>query len=416
MGFDPPAQLKNTPDKVEYICPICVSGSTYDLLHLAIDAHKREWDTYSDASSSISLTSPQHESSGDKSHLTSPQHESSGDKSHLSSIFNGPLDTGQVDFSSSSSAPGTNATPHTRPNSETGRNTRLPELAPIHQSCGTKAKTLLASLNNDKFLTKHASTLLVGDSLVHCVNKRDFETDTLRVRSIGCLCIPAFGSALKQRERPLVSVKRLILSVGVNNYLHRENHCTDDTSHYFKAMGDETKRVFPNASVFYVLPYKGITKISAEDRKELEKLVKTNCSNFKVFAPPSLVNKVSAGGVHPKTQGAKLLVEFYRKLVPVPSRTFSRDSGRRSKSSTYATAAVQPPPQDTQPRQQRQWRHPSTPVSTTPVYVSQQTGRPPDTYPGFSGSSDNIDHLAWDIATAVVSALQQRDYRQRYTK
>ena len=108
LGFDPPAQLKNTPDKVEYLCPICVAGSSYDLLHLALESHKREWisPSHSDAGSSVSNRPPQHESS-----------HSSADKSHLSSILNGPLDTGQVDLSSSSSTHDGNATTHTRPDS-----------------------------------------------------------------------------------------------------------------------------------------------------------------------------------------------------------------------------------------------------------------------------------------------------------
>ena len=265
------------------------------------------------------------------------------------------------------------------------------------------------------YFPRHATTLLLGDSLVHCVNKQDFDCgDTLRVRSVGGLCIAAFLSALKQRQRPLGSVKRLILSIGVNDLLHREIHCSDDTIEIFKAMCVETKRVFPKASVYFVLPYKGITKVSGDDIKELQKLAKTYCPKFKVFTPPSLVNMVSSGGVHAKKQGAKLLLEFYKKIVPVPPRPFSRDSGRQGHFPSYSAAATtQPSLQDAQTQRQRQ----PAPVQNDPVYMGKPgpSKAAPLTRHEFPGSNSDHNHnLAWDIATAVVSALQQRDYRLMY--
>lgn len=295
----------------------------------------------------------------------------------------------------------------------------VPGTAPLHPSCEAKAKKLLLGLNNTKTIPKHATTLLLGDSLVHCINKQDFDcSDSLRVRSVGGLCISAFVRALKQRKRPLGGVKRLLLSLGVNDYLHRVDHCRDDMEEIFKAMGVEAKRVFPNASVFFVLPYKGITKVTVQDMQELEKLVRSNCKRFKVLTPPSLVNLVSVGGVHAKKQGAKLLTEFYRKLVPVPPKTFSQDSGRQGQFpaySAYSAAAfdqTSPPDVWAPQQQQRQWH----PAPNNPSYLGQPlpSNAAPPTIHEFPGSSHPNRNFAWDIASAVVSAFQQRDYRLMY--
>ena len=186
-------------------------------------------------------------------------------------------------------------------------------------------------------------------------------------------------------------------------------------------MGDETKRVFPKASVMFVFPYKGITKMSAEDRKDLTKLVKTHCRKFKLFTPPSLVGMVSAGGVHPNNRGAKLLTDFYKKLVPVPPRPIPHNSGKQSQSTSYAAAVSHPPPQGTEMRQQQHWGSPPDPVFTdTPYRYQGQTGPPPGFTappPGFPRRSDHNQHqyLAWSIATSVADALN-RDYNQIYPK
>ena len=294
------------------------------------------------------------------------------------------------------------------------------ESAPLHPECEGKAGKLLSSLNNlATTIPKHATTLLLGDSLVHCINKVDFECgDTLRVRSVGGLCIPAFVRALKQRERSLGSIKRVIVSVGVNDYLHKNNHCIEDASAVFRDMDAQTKRVFPKATIFFVLPYKGITKVTSEDIKELQALVKTHCKRFKVFTPPSLVNMVSAGGVHAKNKGAKLLKDFYRKLVPIPQRTFSEQSGRQQRDLTYAATVQHPPPQqvqvDMRPQQaEHQWRRPSVSV---PVHQYQGAPPPPANDPNvFPELPRNSNSLEWRIAAAVAGAFQNfPDYRLRY--
>ena len=420
LGFDPPAQLKSSPDKQEYLCPLCIAGSTYDLLHRALDAHQREWnpqrewnsqqewDSHNNAESarSASPIPQQHVASYPIIPSVSPIHHHEGSEaanhhtviSSSSDVSEGPLDRGI--------------------NNESGRNTRLPihaeASAPIHPNCEAKAKKMFSNLNNPKTIPKKVSTLILGDSLVRCINKQDLDcSDTLKLIGIGGLCIAGLASGLKQRKLPFGGVKRVILSIGVNDILHRENHCADDTLHHLRAMGKEIKRVFPKALVFFVLPYKGISKVSSEDRNDLEKLVKTKCRNFRVFSSPSLVDKISVGGVHPSKQGAKLLTAFYRKLVPVPPRIFSQDSGRRSKSSSYATAVVSPPVSDPQVVQRQQANRPPPPGP--PVWLGH-AGHPPDTAPNryeFPTNRGHSQHLAWDIAAAVSSALQ-RDYRLMY--
>ena len=422
LGFSPVEEFKSSALTEKFVCAPCIVGSSYNLIHMALDAHRM----HGSHSRSVSMASdaPSHGSA----HISPIPGNMSIHRLRDDSqeVINSHRLTGAADstplrirpgppVAHSSSSPDTSASAHNRAiQGETGRSNNIPSTtAYIHPSCEAKAKKLLLGLNNTKTIPKHATTLLLADSLAHCVNKHDFDcSDTLRVRSVGGLCVAAFVRALKQRERPLGSVKRLILSLGVNDYLHREKHCAEESNDLFRAMGREAKRVFPNASVYFVLPYKGITKVTDEDMNELQKLVKTNCRKFRVFTPPSLVNMVSPGGVHPRKQGAKLLTEFYRKLVPVPQRPFSRDSGRQSQYPSYSAAAQQhPPPQTLQQRQ--------APVSNNPAYLGQpgpSSNAAPPTRHVLPGSRDDNHNLAWDIASSVVCALQQRDYRLMYPK
>ena len=304
-------------------------------------------------------------------------------------------------------------------------------LTPLEPTCENKAKKVSTALNNNKTAPKHATTLVMGDSLIHFMDKQDFDvSDTLRVRGVSGLCVFAFVRALKLHRRPLGNIKRLILSIGVNDYLHRPKHCLDDTSAIFSFLGSETKRVFPNATVFYVLPYRGITKLSTGERDELEKLVRTHCKNFKVFNPPNLVNQVNAGGVHPSDKGAKLLTKFYRKLIPVPPRPISQDSGRQGQPSTWAAAAGQPParqgernaapPPHPPPGFLTAYQHPGQRGPAPPTAYRGPPGPPPSTGPPtgqHAPSGRNHNHnFAWSIATAVVSALEVRDYELMFPK
>ena len=286
-------------------------------------------------------------------------------------------------------------------------------MSDLQKYCRGKSEKLSNGLNNLCTVPKHATTLLLGDSLVHCINKADFECgDSLRVRSVGGLCIFAFVRALMKRDRPLGHFTRLILSLGINDILHKNNHCLEDTSEIFRLLNSEIKRVFPKATVFFVLPYKGITKMSSEDKNHLEQLVKLNCKRFKVFSAPNLTNKVSAGGIHPNRQGENLLKTFYRKLIPVPQQTFSEDSGRRRQGVTYAANTLsQPPPEVTATLQRRQPPNSSAPAnpgvghSVPPSYAAR--GPPQD----FTAKRQD---LAWYIASAVANALQHHEYPPLY--
>ena len=304
----------------------------------------------------------------------------------------------------------TSASSSNLPTSAAPTDTSPHQMSDLHSYCAGKADKISSGLNNLCTVPKHATTLLIGDSLVHCINKADFECgDSLRVRSCGGLCIFAFVRALIKRDRPLGNFTRLILSMGINDILHQKNHCHDDTNQIFRLLNSEIKRVFPKATVFFVLPYKGITKMSLEDKNHLEKLVKLNCKRFKVFSAPNLTNKVSAGGVHPNRQGEKLLKTFYRKLIPVPHQTFSEDSGRRRQGVTYAanTLSQPPPPKVTATQQQRQPPiscapvHPGVGHSAPPSYAARG---PPQDFPG------NRQDLAWYIASAVANALHHHEY------
>lgn len=213
---------------------------------------------------------------------------------------------------------------------------------PIHQDCETKGKKFLAGLKNMITLPKHATTLLVGDSLAHNINKKqvDPESDTLRVRSVGGMCVVAAVQALMRLERSYGNIKRLIWCLGTNDHLHRAKHCDEERIKYFKALETESLRVFPNATVSFVVPYQGMKKLNNKDISDLVRVLKVNCPRFKVHSPPSLRDKVAAGGVHPNKEGRRVITNFYRTRFFGKQRLFNKDSGQPKPGRLYAQAHI----------------------------------------------------------------------------
>lgn len=223
------------------------------------------------------------------------------------------------------------------------------DFIPIHSECEKKGKKFLSLMNNFLTTPKHANTLLLGDSLAHHVDKKDIDpdSDTLRIRSVGGLCVVAAVQALKRLGRSYSHIKRVIWCLGINDHLHKDKHCYEERSRYFKALQAETKRVFPNATVTFVVPYAGMKEFHHKDITELVKEVKLNCPKFKVLHPPSLKDMVDKKGVHPNKEGRRVYTNFFRSRFFGKSRLFSKDAGKRKPGTSYAQAHIHNIPHST---------------------------------------------------------------------
>ena len=302
-----------------------------------------------------------------------------------------------------------------------GETPLMPEdVATIHSDCGMKAKKLLSVLNNMLTIPKHASTLLIGDSLAHYINKRevDQESDTLRVRSIGGLCVIATVKALGELDRSYGNFKRIIYSLGTNDLLHRAKHCFEERPKYYKALEDLSARVFPNATIHIVVPYVGMKNIPKSEIMEQIKLVKESCHKIKVHVPPALIRMTDGGGVHPDKEGKVILTIFYKKrFFPHRPRSFNKNSGKRRPDINYAQAADPEPRNSIAYSAETRDRFHVPPQQ--PPHIVQQPSYPvlPErqNQPARSQWNSRSDQVVWDIADVLAQMMTQRRCEPTYT-
>ena len=247
--------------------------------------------------------------------------------------------------------------------------------APLHQADLTRSKRLSMILNTFKNLPDHVRTVILGDSNSHHVRGRDVDPkdNKVCVRSSGGLCIFAAVHALKQYDKyPLKRIQRVVWSIGTNDALHgSREHCQDDVPTHIKALYSETKRIFPNASVGFILPSIGIKNVTSTFRKDLDNLIKVNCPRMKRYYPPSMHNMVGEDGVHITNEGRQAYINFLMRnfsnckpqaspaakpdipasQAQVPSSAFNTDTSARSQwegfkpqYQSYPPITVPPPP------------------------------------------------------------------------
>lgn len=277
--------------------------------------------------------------------------------------------------------------------------------APLHKYCEARAKDLSYILRSlQRNLPNNASTLIIGDSLTKCLNKKELDpgTDSVRIRSVGGLCVFATVQALRRHESALPFVKKVVYSLGINDHLHRDRHCHENTEDYFKDLQNESLRIFPHAKVCVVLPYKGMVGHDITDmvQRDLVKVLQSKCPKLWRFTPPTLTGKVAQRGIHPNLEGKKVLTKFYRdKFVEKPNRVFSRSSGRNSKAGSYARAHI-PAPVNTPHHAPVNFRVPQQ-VNDYNLQVSTGGNQ------SAGVSSQGGDDISKDIYQAVHQAFQR---------
>ena len=375
LGFEPPDEFKASDLKSEYICPPCLCGSTDALLHQAMDVRVRKRVSITVRSPSlvhsehVMMREHDHEdSASDISDIHSHTHVSAvvesqhdvtnasvcnistpqlnGDKSE---IVVPPTQTGirnKVKNNTGERNPNSQRKPpQSVENAPPPGNFSPDSFINVHEYCASKGKRLsyiLRSMSSN--LPSQATSVCIADSLSHCLNKKEIdpENDTFRVRSVGGLCVVGVVQSLMRHRRRHPKIKHVIYSLGINDHLHRENHCLDERAKYFKALQAESLRVFPNAIISFVLPFKGMVgnDINDQVQEDLTQLLEENCPKIRRYDPPSLQGKVDKKGIHPNWAGKKMLTAFFHNTFGHSNkgRVFSQNSGRRTPDATYATA------------------------------------------------------------------------------
>lgn len=173
---------------------------------------------------------------------------------------------------------------------------------------------ILKSLRN---LPSHVTTVVLGDSNTHHVkaSQIDPKGNSVAVRSFGGLCIVSAVLALNRYQGfSYQKCRKVVWSLGVNDALHgREQHCHEDYPKYVRALYTETKRIFPNASVHFILPFLGVKDVTVEYRKNLAQMLKSNCPKVVIHNPPSMQGMLASDGVHISETGRSTYTNFLAK-------------------------------------------------------------------------------------------------------
>ena len=278
-------------------------------------------------------------------------------------------------------------------------------LAPLHGHDVSRANKLGYLLNSFYRLPGHPNTFLGGDShLTHLDGKEvDPDDDQVRVRSAGGLCIPATVHALAHHKRAYKNFKKVIWCLGTNDALHEgDQHCSEDRLKYLRLLYSESRRIFPNAKIYFVLPFIGLKGVSKPFIDALERDIKSTCPDMFVSRPPSVRNKIGQKGIHLNRSGRLSFIQFLRStFVTRKQRVFSKDSGR-SRSNTA--------PQDTQGANTG-FRVPrDTGQHTGPRFNSaSHPGAPPQGVPLACDQG-----LVVDIASKVMELISQQNMLCRY--
>lgn len=205
-------------------------------------------------------------------------------------------------------------------------------LTPLHEHDISRSKKLSYLLSRLIRLPGHPNTGVFGDShLSHLDGKEiDPDDDQVRVRSVGGLCIPATVYALAHHKTVHKHFKKVCWVLGTNDALHgSEQHCPDDREKYIRLLHSESARVFPNATIYFILPFVGMTGVSKPFIDGLERVIKTAAPDMVVARPPKMTDKISKKGVHLSKTGRSSFIGFLRtRFVAKKHRVFSRDSGR----------------------------------------------------------------------------------------
>ena len=304
LGFDPPEEFKLSDSKADFLCATCLVGTDYDLIHRALEAHKKcQVPVISEAGSPTTPSSPTAPTTPRRpDHAMAPSdqsREAGSDPLQDAETFNLP-DT---------------------------------SMAPPHSDCMVKSKAMLYRLGTLRRVPPHANTFIGGDSNLTAMDGKDVDPidDQVRIRSVGGICITGTVIALLKFQSVLKSFRKVVWVLGTNDELHKQNHCLDDNGKYLKLLYQESKRIFPNASISIITPFLGIKGISQMYTDNLVSAIKFSAPKLRWIKPPSVKDKISKKGVHLSKEGRVVFVNFLRsKLIRPKQRTFSSDSGRPS--------------------------------------------------------------------------------------
>ena len=285
----------------------------------------------------------------------------------------------------------------------------------------TRSKRLTSMLNTLHTMPHHKTTLIMGDSNTHGVSPTqvDPENDSVAVKSFGGLCIVAAVYALQQYKLSHKHVKRAVWSLGTNDALHEGEHCLEESDKYMKALYKETSRIFPKASVEFLLPFSGIQGVSEKFRQDLGKSLKINCPRIKVHHMPSMRNKLNKDGVHINWAGKRAYIEFLMKRFTKCNPQQQLNQQPQSDHATYRYSTSNfpslPGERGNQPSTNEVRQNRAAPANQDGDFRVQNPLAPQGIPNSYQTSNSYSGHpgLANDIAVALTNVLKWQSQQQQ---
>ena len=185
-------------------------------------------------------------------------------------------------------------------------------LAPINPRCAGPANKLgyiLKSLQNVPF---YRSTLMIGGSNFHYVRQGEIDPTnrSVAIRSISGLCVVSTAHALRQFNYKYPKFKKIIYSLGINDFNHRSDHIREDWETHLSDLFTETQRIFPQAVINFILPFSGLPGVSHSFVQMMDQAIKTANPRVKRHITPSVSGMVKQDGIHLNHRGSEVLRSF----------------------------------------------------------------------------------------------------------
>ena len=281
------------------------------------------------------------------------------------------------------------------------------DLVPNEQERVTRFSRALERLRD---LPQHVNTLIITDSNGHNIKGRQLDPNGRTwLISSGGLCVNAAVHSLQQLSDTHTGISRVVYCLGLNDELHKRQHVKGQRGSYLSSLGTVTSKVFPNASMSFVLPCAG-GKMSNQCIGNLRSDIVKHLPNTSIHYPPRMM--FGPDGVHLNTTDLTHFRYFLKESVVRQPAIFSRDSGRRTESNSYADSlgfTPQRPPADARAPQR-------PPVDAKPHRVPPGQMSPTHNrgfwYPPPSPRSQPVNrNLGEEITKLVVNELLQQNGR-----
>ena len=285
------------------------------------------------------------------------------------------------------------------------------EFAPPHPREAPRIRRLSNVLNKVKNFPPRVSTLILFDSIGHDLKAEHLESsDQVRIRSVGGLCVVSAVLALISHKHTHKSLKNIVWSIGINDKLHEEDHCAEERGAYLKALLKETRRIFPNARVSFIIPFKGGEKVPNEYVSELENAIKEAIPSVRRFRPPSMKHKLNPDGIHLNDQGKDTMTKYLKRFVP-PQRVVGNYQANQSSRQKPANYTYSPVPADT--RGNRGVMSNGGGHSTVPSGQADTPSLRPHSavYSGPPSSDPADPNVVNQLAEAILTAMSREERR-----